>query len=104
MCALPAHLVTLALQEDADAAIAVARILLRQAAHRREHRRVAQRQLSLVAQYRTCDTDQLASAALRVPSLDGEGNLVAPDLRAHHFRRLISFSVSMAFRARPACA
>src|SRR5690606_36728097 len=79
-----------------DAPIAVAGILLRRAAHRFEHGRIAQRQPPFVAQSRACNADQLAGAALREPSFDGEGNLFAPGLRAHHFRRLISLSVSIA--------
>ena len=52
---VPAELMPLALQEDADAPVAVARVLRRQRLHRFDHRCVLRRQAQLVAQRGTRD-------------------------------------------------
>src|SRR5690606_33225534 len=94
--ALPAHLVTFPAQEDPDAPVAVARVLLVQAFHCLHHRSVLSWHLAFVGQHRSSYPDQLAGPALRVAARHREAHLLDPALRAHHFFRLISLSVSMA--------
>src|SRR5690606_12743099 len=94
--ALPAHLVTFPAQEDPDAPVAVARVLLGQAFHRLQHGSVLPWHLAFVGQHRSSYPDQLAGPALRVAARHREAHLLDPALRAHHFFRLISLSVSMA--------
>src|SRR5690606_34467907 len=93
---LPAHLVTFPAQEDPDAPVAVARVLLGQAFHRLQHGSVLSWHLAFVGQHRSSYPDQLAGPALRVAARHREAHLLDPALRAHHFFRLISLSVSMA--------
>src|ERR1039457_781232 len=93
--ALRSHRMTLPAQKDVHAAITVARIRGRDPSHRIERRRIALGTHRTVFQYRTGQFDQLAGLALGMPTLHRQSHLVPADLRAHHFRRLISFSVSI---------
>src|SRR5512134_1340337 len=92
---LPGELVTRATQEDAHAPIAVARILRREPLERLDQRCVLPRHAQDVAQRRARDSDQPTGAPLRQAAFAHERDLLAPRLRAHHFRRLISLSRSM---------
>src|SRR6476661_1349195 len=92
---MPAELVPLALQENADAPIAVARVLRRQRLHCFDHRCVLDWQPQLVAERGAGDAEQPAGPALGQAAFASERNLLAPRLRAHHFRWLISFRTSM---------
>src|SRR5690349_6756352 len=87
---------TFSFQEDANPPIAVARILQRQALHGGKHRCTALGANRAIGEGGAGGANQLASLALRMPSHHREGNLLAPGRRAHHFRRLISLSVSIA--------
>ena len=82
-------------QEDPDAAVSVAWILRSETSHRREWRRIAFAAYRSIGQRRTRNVEQLASTPLRRAPFARERDLLATRPRAHHFRRLISFSVSI---------
>ena len=88
MRAMPTELVPLALQEDADPPVAVARILRREQLHRVEHRLVLDRQTQLVGQCGARNVEQPAGASLGQAAFASERNLLAPRLRAHPSRGL----------------
>jgi glycine/D-amino acid oxidase-like deaminating enzyme len=64
--------------------------------HDAERRRVTFGTQGTVFQDRAGQFDQLASLALGTPTLHRQSHLVPSGLRVHHFRRLISLSVSVA--------
>ena len=97
MCTFPAHLVTFALEEGSDSLVTKPGVLsCQQSPHRIDHRRVTSRSCWLIAQQGTGHAHQLARPSLRMVPLNCQGHLPSTHLRAHHFRRLISLSVSIA--------
>lgn len=94
MRARPTELEALATQEDADATVAVARVLRRELPHRSEHWRILGRQAQLVARGGPRHSDQPAGAAQTQPPCTHEVQLHASCQRAHHFFALISLRIS----------
>src|SRR5689334_10921776 len=86
----------LSFQEDTNAPIAIPWVLQREPLHRCNRRRITFCANRAICQHGAGNADQLASLALGMPAHPREGNLLAPGVRAHHFRRLISFRVSIA--------
>ena len=95
MRTMSTHVMPLTAQEDPNPPIAVARVLCGQPSHRLQRRRVAFGSHGAVAQRRSGNLEQLAGTPLRQAAFACERDLLAPRLRAHHFRRLISLSVSI---------
>src|SRR5690349_14977475 len=95
MCTMPTHVEAFPAQEDADATISVARILCRQPFHRFKRRCITLASHRLVFQGRAGYFKQLARTSLRQAAFTRHCNLLPTRLRAHHFRRLISLSVSI---------
>ena len=92
-----ARLVAGASQEDADAdaPVAVARVLARQGLHRLDHGCVLGTQAKLVAQARARQAGEPAGAPLGQSALASERDRLASRLRAHHVFALISLSTEM---------
>src|SRR5207237_9227850 len=65
MCPAEAHLMAIAAEEDADASVAVARILRRKLPHAREYSPALRRRARPVAQRRACDIDDRPRRAVR---------------------------------------
>jgi len=76
--ARPTQLKAFATKEDADAPIAVTRVLHRQRLHRLDHRGVLGGQPQLITESRSGNTDQPASPTLRQPPLASQLDLYTP--------------------------
>src|SRR5258708_323719 len=80
----PAHSVALALQEDADAPVAEARVLRTHRRHTRQHRPILRSLRRQVAQRRTSHSQQRARPALRQPAAPCIRHLLATGPHAYH--------------------
>jgi hypothetical protein len=90
-----AHAIAVAPKKDADAAIAVARILRRQLLHPLDHGRVLRRLATLVAQRRSRYREQRAGPPRRETTLPAIHNLPPAGRHAHQFFAATSFITSI---------
>ena len=79
-----------------DPAITDPRVLPCQSPPRIDHQCVTLGSCRLIAQHRSGDLLQLVRPSLRMAPLNCQSHLLSTHLRFHHFRRLISLSVSIA--------
>jgi hypothetical protein len=90
-----AHAIAVAPEKDADAAIAVARILRRQLLHPFNHRRVFRGLATLLVQRRPRHREQRAGPPGRETTLPAHTQLAAASRHAHQFFAATSFITSI---------
>jgi hypothetical protein len=90
-----AHAMPIATEKNADAPIAVARILQRQLLHPLDDRRVLAELPALVAQRRSRHLEQRAGPPHRETTLPAIRNLPSTDRHAHQFFAATSFMISI---------
>src|SRR4029077_15729169 len=90
-----AHAMPIAAEKDADAGIAIARIVRRQVPQPLDHTRVLHRLAALVAQRRSCHREQRAGPSYRETTLPAIRNLTPTSRHAHQFFAATSFITSI---------
>ncbi len=95
VCPARAHRVPVTAKKDADATVAVARVLRRQRPHPPDHRRILGQLPALVAQRRSRHREQRAGPPRREPTLPAIRHSPPASRHAHQFFAATSFITSI---------